>query len=265
MGDKNTINKEQLPEKPKLTQTKIIKEHQTSKDKKKKFKIIVKEKSVKNGLLSTFRKTSYLILFLAFVLFVINMIVMIYLMREINKISITKLQTMEKSFIVDYEINATITAYIQQGKAQVIYDFYNQFINNYDIVYYIINAVLEKEIPIHKFIALMQYESGFNPNAINTKNNNGSTDIGLMQLNSVTYSAIIKEKGINYLKQINNNINYSAQHLANDYKKYKDWYLTIMAYNCGNPLNGINAITIQHQISILKNERELDILFNNTF
>ena len=52
-----------------------------------------------------------------------------------------------------------------------------------------------------RFVKIIQCESGWNPDAVNTKNKNGSYDMGLLQINSI-HKNISNADKLNYKKAI---------------------------------------------------------------
>jgi len=90
-------------------------------------------------------------------------------------------------------------------------------------------------VPIGLLYAIAKVESDFNPSAIN-RNTNGSTDYGIMQINSRWFGTLEKNFGISpgYVKgDTCTNINVGAWILAtNFWQKGRDWN-SVGAYNAG--------------------------------
>lgn len=62
-------------------------------------------------------------------------------------------------------------------------------------------------------LGIASHESGFNPNAINTKNQNGTTDYGVMQLNTVTVSTLGVSDPMDPQQNINAGVGLIAKYL----------------------------------------------------
>lgn len=79
--------------------------------------------------------------------------------------------------------------------------------------------------------AIAKQESNFNPNVIN-KNNNGSIDVGLMQINSVHF-IYLETLGISKedLLRPEINIDVGAKILFDCFKKYGNNYKSLNCYN----------------------------------
>jgi soluble lytic murein transglycosylase-like protein len=93
----------------------------------------------------------------------------------------------------------------------------------------ITNAATSAGIPPSLALAVAQTESNFNPNATNT-NSNGTTDYGVMQINSSNLSAL----GLSNPLDPEANINAGVGLLAQLYSQYGgNVQQTLWAYNAG--------------------------------
>jgi soluble lytic murein transglycosylase-like protein len=81
-------------------------------------------------------------------------------------------------------------------------------------------------------LAVIDGESEGNPNAIN-KNRNGSTDHGLMQINSCNHEWLSKELGITDFHDPVQNIQAGTYILSLLTAKYDNYHRVLMAYNMG--------------------------------
>ena len=83
--------------------------------------------------------------------------------------------------------------------------------------------------------AIAGVESGYNPNAINRANRNGTVDIGLMQINSA-HLATLRRHGIpaSALYNACASTYVAAWVLANNQRRYGNTWQAIAAYNVGS-------------------------------
>lgn len=80
-------------------------------------------------------------------------------------------------------------------------------------------------VPPYLMVAIAEVESAWNPNAIH-RNNNGTEDRGLMQLNSSWYT-----NPWWYIPECN--VVAAAKHIVSLRDKGLSWYQVTIAYNCG--------------------------------
>lgn len=81
-------------------------------------------------------------------------------------------------------------------------------------------------------LAVIDGESEGNPDAIN-RNKNGSTDHGLMQINSCNHEWLSEELGITDFHDPSQNIQAGCYILSLLTAKYDDYHRILMAYNMG--------------------------------
>jgi soluble lytic murein transglycosylase-like protein len=87
-----------------------------------------------------------------------------------------------------------------------------------------------RNIPESLIFAIIRRESLFDPTAINRKNDNGTIDYSVMQLNSQTFAHLSERE----LMNVSCNIYNGCQHLEHLHKVYEgNLVKIIMAYNCG--------------------------------
>jgi hypothetical protein len=85
-------------------------------------------------------------------------------------------------------------------------------------------ATLE-DVPPYLMVAIAEVESAWDINAVN-KNKDGTTDIGLMQLNSSWYTG-------NHL-DLSEHITEACRHIKKPRIKYNmNWWQATISYNCG--------------------------------
>jgi soluble lytic murein transglycosylase-like protein len=109
-----------------------------------------------------------------------------------------------------------------------------------------------RNIPESLVFSIIKRDSFFDPNAINTKNLNGTIDYGLMQLNSRTFKHLTERE----LMNISSNVYNGCELLEKLYKVYNgNLVKIIMAYNCGEPAvnkGQIPQITLNYLNDVLK-------------
>jgi hypothetical protein len=156
----------------------------------------------------------------------------------------------------ELQINNLIRNMAIDGQMEKIYLFYDRYTKNREITILIVNNALSNNIPINIFFGIAYCESRFIPEAVGKKNNDGSKDYGLFQLNSNVYSKYEKK----YLMRPVNNIRLAASHLLNNYEKYNNWYEGIMAYNGGNTREVPNRV-IKYMVNVYRYAEKIDIEF----
>lgn len=100
-----------------------------------------------------------------------------------------------------------------------------------DLQKYIYKLSKIKNVPYELVLGVIKTESNFNP-ALSHKNKNGSTDKGLMQINSV-HKKWCNELGITDLFDPYQNVKIGVEMLSNIYKEYPNIHKTMMIYNMG--------------------------------
>lgn len=95
---------------------------------------------------------------------------------------------------------------------------------------------LEASVPLWIVARMAEYESGFNPRAVNRGNANGTADYGMMQLNS----AYLEEFAWRYNEgepvdpfDVEMSVRVACRYLARLYEATGDWVLAVAAYNAG--------------------------------
>lgn len=162
------------------------------------------------------------------------------------------------TYVARIEVNALVRSMIIDGRSEEIYRFYDQQTGNREITHALVNTALLSEIPVNLLFALVAWESGYNPRALNE--NPGSSDHGLMQLNSKTFAALSLDEMHDPIV----NIRHGAAYLAARYQDYGSWEAAVIAYNGGNT-ELVRGGTIHHLVNVLTNERSLDRSFVEAF
>lgn len=99
----------------------------------------------------------------------------------------------------------------------------------------ITSAASNAGVPTALALAIAQQESSFDPNAVNTANNNGTADYGVMQINSSNLPSL----GLtpSSVMDPSTNINAGVGILAQLWAQYGDAASVASAYNTGSPNN----------------------------
>ena len=100
-----------------------------------------------------------------------------------------------------------------------------------EIQEYLYNKCVEHNVPYELALAIIKNESDFNPKETN-KNEDGSIDRGIMQINSVHIKEF-KKQGLSDMFNPYENINFGIILLANLCSLYEDEHRILMAYNFG--------------------------------
>lgn len=121
----------------------------------------------------------------------------------------------------------------------------------------IIKKAKKLKVPVHLALALVKRESQFNPKAINY-NTNGTTDCGLMQLNTSTFEECSQKE----LFDPEINVDLGLGYLREMYDRLGNWKDAVTAYNAG-PFRVENKnppqVSISYTYDILNIEQEFNI------
>ena len=202
---------------------------------------------VKHNLLSM-----VLILFLVFVLFRVEQLKK---PPEVEVVYETEVIEVEVAPNILYreDITEVIEGYRDIGRLDEIVHFYNGFVNNMELTYLILGASHLYKIPPNVLFALIYAESNFQEDAVNGDGNkDGSSDFGLLQLNSRVFKGYTKEQ----LMDRHLNLILGSKHLRQRYEQYGTFDEAVMYYN------GFSQGAVKHQAKVLSKERELDRAFN---
>ena len=128
------------------------------------------------------------------------------------------------------EVNKQIEYLLETGYEEDVYGFFDGYSRNREITTLMLKNDLKYNVPVTLDFAMVQWESGFNPNA---KNSNGkSTDYGLKQLNDKTFiPGWVKTP--EELLNIPVNIEFGARHYNNLVVRYQGYDNALIAYNGG--------------------------------
>jgi soluble lytic murein transglycosylase-like protein len=117
--------------------------------------------------------------------------------------------------------------FVKEGKnLEEIY----KIVKDYNDAYQILNETQTENVPLDLFLSLVQTESKGNKHALNTKNRNGSWDIGYCQLNTNSY----KDKTVIELMNPKTNIHLGILHLKKALQQVQgNQTLALLIYNAG--------------------------------
>ena len=112
---------------------------------------------------------------------------------------------------------------------------------------------LEYDIPVSLLFSIIFVESSFNPDALNN-NRNGTSDYGLMSLNSRTFQNYTKDQ----LYDTKTNIRLGCEYLVMLKRRYDTWGEAVIHYN-GLYTKGAGS----YMVKVMEKEREFESLFND--
>jgi soluble lytic murein transglycosylase-like protein len=142
-----------------------------------------------------------------------------------------------------------------------VLSFYDRYTESREITYLLVYTALTLDVPVHYLVGLAWAESRFKPLAVNGhKNTNGTTDYGLMQLNSAEYGAL----GVAYIMEPAHNVRLGAEHLRAMFDKYNDWPEAILSYNAGTG-ETVRRPSVRHVADVLDYAHTLDEAFVAAF
>lgn len=152
------------------------------------------------------------------------------------------------------QITEAIRLYMVEGRLDEVAGFYNSYVKNWELAYLILAAAHMYDIPANILFSVIFAESGFNVYAVNNGNGNGSSDFGLMQLNSNTFKGYTRKQLMDrYI-----NLQLGCKHLKKNFERYGTWEEAVMYYN------GFSKASVIHQSRVLVKERVLDRGFNES-
>ena len=158
------------------------------------------------------------------------------------------------------KVNAVVADLLNTRREDVL-RFYDSYTQDREISHLLTAFALAYDIPVHYFVALAWAESRFRPGAINGhKNQNGTTDYGLLQLNSAEFPDDTPE----FLMDLGHNIRIGADHLDAFYRRYGDWTEALISYNAGTGTS-VARSSVRHVADILEYSYGLDEAFVERF
>lgn len=174
-------------------------------------------------------------------------------------------QISNSSYLARMEINRYIVGF-KGDQFRKLIDFYTEYTGNEAITLVIFQKSIEYGMPINLAFSLAHEESRFNPKAVN-KNDDGSIDRGLFQLNSASRKHWRTKDFFDIERNADDGIRYWVQECN---VKKRPIPLTFIAYNMGPYSEAIRAGVIpprraEYVNNILAYEDMLNLEFNSRF
>lgn len=163
------------------------------------------------------------------------------------------------SYITREAVNGIVSNLIISGRVEDVLLFYDSRTRDRQVSFYLMSAAMQSRIPVNLLFALAEWESGY-VNSRENSNGNGTTDRGVMMLNSASYSGVSSAQ----FKDTAWNVRTGAEHFLNAREKYGNWEEAIIAYNAGNT-NAVKNHSIRHVTNVLRIERSIDAEFVKRF
>jgi len=145
-----------------------------------------------------------------------------------------------------------------------VVDFFADVCSSQEISRGILDCSDEFNVPPALAFALSWEESNFNQYAVNRRNQDGSVDRGLFQLNNRSFPHLETSDFFN----INKNARYGISHLRHCLNTGGNEISALALYNAGAGRvknSGAPKITLDYINRILENQRKIENLFHNTF
>ena len=172
---------------------------------------------------------------------------------EITTEPVTVTEVVYKPYLQREEINYAIKEQITKSLITTPMYIYADTAGDPDLARLITEFALEYDIPVSLLFSIIFVESSFNPDALN-KNKNGTSDYGLMSLNSRTFKNYTKEQ----LYETETNIRLGCEYLVMLKKRYSTWGEAVIHYN-GLYTKGAGS----YMVKVMEKEREFENLFND--
>ncbi len=154
-------------------------------------------------------------------------------------------------------VNEVVADLVGSAQREAVLAFYDRFTQSREVSFLLVSSALSLDVPVHYLVGLAWAESRFKPGAINGRRNaNGTSDYGLMQLNSGEYGAL----GITYIMEPAHNVRLGAEHLRAMFDRYHDWPEAILSYNAGTG-DTVPRASVRHVADVLDYAHQLDEAF----
>ena len=163
-------------------------------------------------------------------------------------------------YIQRYAVNDIIEHYMESGRSDQVYSFYNRYTGSRNITLLILTAAISQNIPVNLLFAVAQKESQYNPNALNPYDHNGTFDIGLFQVNTGTFRGYTRKQ----LFSPPTNVRLATVYLRHLYDKYDSWVKALCVYN-GGTVDGVKDQVLTYLSDTLRIESQLNEQFVAAF
>jgi hypothetical protein len=148
-------------------------------------------------------------------------------------------------------VNREVVSLINGYRMHRVLDIYEYLGRDRELTNVIINHALRYDIPINMLFAIIGIESDFRTDLV-VRNQNGTSDYGLMQCNSRTFSGYSGEQ----LLDLKTNLRLGCEYLLKMKKLYGSWEMAVYRYN------GIGSKAVRHMVRVINKEREIDSVVN---
>jgi hypothetical protein len=145
-----------------------------------------------------------------------------------------------------------------------VIDFFSEVCLSREVAQVILDSSDEFDVPPSLAFSLSWEESNFNRRAVNRRNQNGSIDRGLFQLNNQSFPQL----EIHDFFNISKNARYGISHLRYCLNTGGNEIAALAMYNAGTGRvrgSGAPKVTLDYVNRILKNQKKIENLFHNTF
>ena len=154
-------------------------------------------------------------------------------------------------YITREAVNREVVSLINEYRMNRVLDIYGHLSSDRNLTNEIINAALRYDIPVNLLFAVVSTESSFRKNLV-VKNQNGTSDYGIMQCNSNTFPAYTPEELLDPVT----NLRLGCEYLLKMKKAHGSWEMAVYRYN------GIGSRAVRHMVRVINREREIDDVVN---
>jgi soluble lytic murein transglycosylase-like protein len=148
-------------------------------------------------------------------------------------------------------VNGKVADLLHENQNQRVLDIYGYLSQDREVTQEVIDSALRYDIPVNLLFALINIESSFRTDLV-AKNPNGTSDYGIMQCNSRTFSNFDREE----LLDFRTNMKLGCEYLIKMKKTHDTWEMAVYRYN------GIGSRAVKHMAKVINQEREIDRVVN---